>query len=49
MALPSAMTDAQRVESQRNAGLPEAPLLQTGAAWKQALEQSGPIPPQPGE
>lgn len=45
MALPAGMDDPQRAEIQRLAGLPETPILKSGAAWKQALIQAGPIPP----
>lgn len=45
MALPAVMEDSQRVAIQRLAGLPETPILQSSAAWKQALIHAGPIPP----
>jgi hypothetical protein len=45
MGAPSLMTDTQLAEAQKRAGLAETPPLRTGAAWKEALIQSGTIPP----
>jgi hypothetical protein len=45
MALPSLLSDADLAELQQTAGLASSPLLRTGAEWKQALIESGPVPP----
>ncbi|MFO0613189.1 MAG: hypothetical protein U0414_11395 [Polyangiaceae bacterium] len=43
MGLPARMTDEQREEAQRRAGLPTEPLLKDGGEWKSALIAHGPM------
>lgn len=44
MGIPARMSDGELEDAQRRAGLATKPLLRTGAEWKEALIQSGPIP-----
>jgi hypothetical protein len=47
MGVLALLTDAQLEDAQVRAKYPRRPLLRTGAAWKEALIEQGPIPPRP--